>query len=308
MEYKNERDGLMKKFYFSLIAIFVFTISLLFLISYKFLTGISYQEGFSLKQNRSLIKKNTVIKIGVVSRYSPSLIYDGYQPIIDYLNKTTPYRFKLVLSKNYTNTVKQLKEGKINFAFLGNIVFITNRKKLNLIPVVCPLNSNGTPFLKATIIVRDDSKINSFCQLNNKKIALPSKLSFSSKWGKLKAKQCGINAVYKEFNFHHTVVLQVLNRVCSAGVVREYVAEEFKGNGIKIIDYSPLIPSPPLVALPSSNKKLIKTVQKSLLEFKRLNTDALIDKEFYFGFTIPDKTIYDNFETFLKKSGILNEK
>ncbi len=306
---EKKKEKQMKRFFFTLIAIFVITISILSLFAYSYLSNISYKEGFSLESTYKDIKKKKTIKIGVVSRYSPSLIYDGYQPIIDYLNKNSDYYFELVLSKNYLNTVEQLKNKKIDFAFLGDMIFISNRKRLNLIPVVCPVNKEGKPYLKVATIVRDDSSIDNFCQLKGEKVALPSQSSFSSKWGLLKAKQCGISIKVKRFNFHHTVVLQVLNGVCTAGVVREYVAEEFKGKGIKIIDYSPPIPSPPLVTTASTDKKLIQTVQNSLLKFKGIkNSSTLIDKEFYYGFTVPDQFLYENFERFLIETGIYNEK
>ncbi len=305
---KFNRDRLMKRFFILLIVIFVLTISILSFFTYSFLTDISYREGFYTVSETKKREKTKIIKIGVVSRYSPSLIHDGYQPIIDYLNENSNFRFELVLSKSYLSTVEQLKNKEIDFAFLGDMVFIENRKKLNLIPVVCPVNKNGKPFLKVVAIVRNDSKINNFCQLNREKIALPSKLSFSSRWALHKAKKCNIQIKVKRFNFHHTVVLQVLNGVCTAGVVRKYVADEFKGKGIKIIEHSPLIPSPPIVTISSTDKKLIKEVQEKLLKFKGCKIkNTLIDKEFYYGFTVPSPSLYDNFEKYLKSAGIYNE-
>ncbi len=307
-ENKFNRDRLMKRFFILLIGIFVLSISILSFVAYYFLTDISYREGFCSLSTTKKTRKTRTVKIGVVSRYSPSLIYDGYQPIIDYLNKNSNLNFELVLSKSYLNTVEQLKNKEIDFAFLGDMVFIANRQKLNLIPVVCPVNKEGKPFLRVVAIVRDDLKINNFCQLNGKQVALPSKLSFSSNWALHKANKCKIHIKVVRFNFHHTVVLQVLNGVCTAGVVRKYVADEFKGKGIKIIEYSPLIPSPPLVTISSTDKKLIKEIQEKLLKFKGYKIkNTLIDKEFYYGFTVPSPSLYDNFEKYLKSAGIYNE-
>jgi len=292
----------MRKTLTAITIFFILTIILLSALAYTFLTDISYKEGFSLEKDTVQHKKKT-IKIGVVSRYSPSLILDGYQPVIDYLSENTPYEFSLVLSKDYNDTVKQLKNGEIKFAFLGDIVFVKNMEKEKLIPVVCPVNKNGKPFLKAVAIVKDDAKIENFCQLNEKTIALPSKSSFSYRWGILKAKECGINISVKHFNFHHTVVLQVLNGVCDGGVVREYVAKEFEKKGIKIIDYSKPIPSPPLVALSSIDKNLLQTVRNALLKFKPENPSS-IDREFYYGFTVPSEDIYRDFQKYLQEKEI----
>ena len=305
---KFNRERLMKKFFILLIVIFILTISILSFFAYSFLTNISYREGFNTVSETKNREKTKTIKIGVVSRYSPSIIYDGYQPIIDYLNENSNFKFELVLSKSYLSTVEQLKNKEIDFAFLGDMVFIENRKKLNLIPVVCPVNKNGKPFLKVVAIVRNDSEINNFCRLKNKKVALPSQLSFSSKWAMLMAQKCNIQINIKRFNFHHTVVLQVLNGVCTAGVVRKYVADEFRDKGIKTIVRSPLIPSPPLVTISSTDNKLIKEIQEKLLKFKGYKIkNTLIDKEFYYGFTVPSPSLYDNFEKYLKSAGIHNE-
>ena len=302
------RDKQMKRVFFILTIVFIIAVSMLSFFASSYLYDISYREGFRELKIKKNTKKTRTVKIGVISRYSPALILDGYQPLIDYLNRNNYYNFELVLSKNYLNTVKQLKNREIDFAFLGDMVFIENRKKLNLIPVACPINKEGKPFLRVVAIVRDDSNFNNYCQLKNQRVALPSKSSFSSHWALFMSKKCNIHIDIKRFNFHHTVVLQVLNGVCSAGVVREYVADEFKQNGIKIINYSPAIPSPPLVAVSTQDKKLIRFVQGKLLNFKgyRLK-NSMIDKEFYYGFTIPSPSLYDNFEKYLRDSGILYE-
>ncbi len=293
----------MRKTLTAITIFFILTIILLSALAYSLLTDISYKEGFKLKE-KTIMQNRRTIKIGVVSRYSPSLILDGYQPVIDYLSENTPYEFSLVLSKDYNDTVKQLKEGKITFAFLGDMVFVKNMEKERLIPVVCPVNKDGKPFLKAVAIVRENATIKNFCQLKDKTIALPSPSSFSYRWGILKAKECGISVSVKQFSFHHTVVLQVLNGVCDGGVVREYVAKEFEKKGIKIIDYSPSIPSPPLVALSSIDKNLLQTVRNTLLKFKPEKSESSIDREFYYGFTVPSPKIYINFQKYLKEKGI----
>ena len=43
-------------------------------------------------------KDKPVIYFGVISRYPPRKIYEGYQPIMDYLTHHSEYLFKLKLN------------------------------------------------------------------------------------------------------------------------------------------------------------------------------------------------------------------
>nr|MEE4267868.1 hypothetical protein [Candidatus Krumholzibacteria bacterium] len=60
-----------------------------------------------------------VVRIGVISRFAPNIIYQGYQPILDYLNHNGTYFYELRLSTSYQDAVDRLLSGEVAASFLG---------------------------------------------------------------------------------------------------------------------------------------------------------------------------------------------
>lgn len=46
-------------------------------------------------------EEKAIIHFGIIPRYNPMIMYQNYQPIMDYLTQTTPYRFELKLASSY---------------------------------------------------------------------------------------------------------------------------------------------------------------------------------------------------------------
>ncbi len=230
------------------------------------------------------------VSFGVVSRYSPHLLYEGYQPLMDYLSSQTAYRFRLKLSHNYEETIEQLCNGQVAAAFLGTYIYIKSRKKAHLHCILKPLNKNGEPFFRSVVITGRRNAIRSLKDLQNKRLALPSPFSYSANWlfseRELRKEQL---ALVRYFNFHNTVVYQVLKRNFDAGVVKDRVANAFTDKGIRIIYRSAPIPASPIVVHRSTNPEVTKAITDALLQvdirqpaFQKLVNSW--DAEFRYGF------------------------
>jgi len=151
-----------------------------------------------------------VVYFGVISRYSPNIIYEGYQPLMDFLTANTPYRFELRLSSSYQETVRQLVDGEVSAAFLGSYIYLKARKEFGIKALLKPLNENGEPNFQSVLITKNDSEIFSVSDLKNKKLALPSKQSFSGNWltlyemSKFNLTLTDLDSIH-HFAHHHTV-------------------------------------------------------------------------------------------------------
>ncbi len=242
------------------------------------------------------------ISFGVVSRYSPHLLYEGYQPLMDYLSAQTPYRFRLKLSHNYKETIEQLRKGRVAAAFLGTYIYIKSRKKAHLRCILKPLNKDGEPFFRSVVITGQHSPIHSLNDIQNKRLALPSPLSYSANWlfseGRLQKEQL---ALVRYFNFHNTVVYQVLKGNFDAGVVKDRVANAFTDKGIRIIYRSGPIPASPIVVHRNTNPDVTKAITDALLriDIRQPVFQELVkswDAEFRFGF-VPAKDTDYSFKT-----------
>lgn len=252
------------------------------------------------------IKKDTVY-VGVISRFSPNLIYEGYQPILDYLTATTDYYFILRLSNSYEETIVQLDRNEIQAAFLGTFLYIQARKSHPIKCILKPLNSRFEPYFHSVLVARADSPISSIVDLKGKRLALPSPLSFSGNWLlKYELKKNGLQPSDLDsihyFDFHHTVIYQVLQGNFDAGAVKDRVAEEFFNKGIRVVAKSEPIPGSPIIVRSDLDAPIVAAIKKALLkvDIRKTEYQQLVktwDPEFAFGFAEAVDADYDCMET-----------
>ena len=245
----------------------------------------------TIENSRNIIDKSPRIYIGVVSRFSPHLLYEGYQPAMDYLSKETPYQFSLRLSHSYQETIEQLSNGDVAAAFLGTYIYIQDRDANQLECILKPLNSEGRPFFKSVVIAARKSTIHSLDDLKNKRLALPSPHSYSANWlfTQPGLKRTDFSEI-QYFDFHNTVIYQILKGNFDGGIVKDRVAREFADKGLRIVARSKDIPASPLVVHKNTSLEIREAITRAFLkidisqpEYKNLVKDW--DPEFRYGFT-----------------------
>lgn len=244
------------------------------------------------------------IQIGVISRFPTNILYQGYQPLIDFLSDQTDYYFELVVSRSYGETVQQLAGSEVDAAFLGTYIYLISREEYDLEPILKPLNEEGSPFFHSVIITRDDSEIHSIEDLKGKRLALPSQLSYSGNW-LTEHDFSGFDFTLDElahmayFQHHHNVVYEVMRNNFDAGTVKDRVADEFSERGVRVIYKSEPIPGSPIVVRRNHNHEISEAIRSALL---RINPDDpeysdVIDQwdpEFAYGFSRADASDYDH--------------
>lgn len=235
-----------------------------------------------------------VVRIGVISRYPPTVIYRGYQPIMDYLTASTPYQFELSLSEDYNDALQQLITGRVAAVFLGSYLYVKAHERYGVIPILKPLNENAQPLSRSALFVASRSGIRAVGDLAGKSLALPSAESFSGNWlSNERLAQHGFRAAdlgsVRHFSHHHTVIAQVLRGAYDAGVTREHLVKNLLNDGLRVILYSDPIPSSPIAVAPGCDPEVIGAVRKALLavnrdEGRRVEITRDWDGEFVNGF------------------------
>lgn len=243
-----------------------------------------------------------VIRIGVISRFAPNLIYAGYQPIMDYLNRHGTFAYELRLSTSYQDAVDRLRNREVTASFLGAWITGSLEDEPDLVPMLAPLNDQGESEFHAVLVTGPDSGINSLRQLAGRRVALPSPDSWSGNW----LTASGLPAVgltaadldsLHHFDHHQTVVWQVLRGQFDAGVVKEAVAEKYYSEGLRPVARSAAIPGPPLVGNRNAPQAALDEIARLLLALEAANPAdrAVLDSwtpEFSHGFTRVDQTRY----------------
>ena len=248
------------------------------------------------------LAERPVILIGVVSRFAPNIIYTGYQPIMDYLNRNGTYAYELRLSTSYQDAVDRLGRNEVTASFLGAWITSGLDEDPDLVPLLAPLNENGTSEFHAVLVTGPQSGLNTLKQLKGRRLALPSSQSWSGNWLDYSGLQeaglarADLDSVH-HFDHHQTVVWQVLRGNFDAGVVKESVAEKYRNEGLKFVSRSGPIPGPPLVGNRRGSRAALEEITRLLLALDPTNSRdqevlASWTPEFSFGFTPVDQSRY----------------
>ncbi|MBF0465104.1 MAG: phosphate/phosphite/phosphonate ABC transporter substrate-binding protein [Nitrospirae bacterium] len=223
-------------------------------------------------------RDNKTVYFGVIPRDNPRIIYEKYQPLLDYLAEKTPYKYELVLKKNYEETVKALGNGETDVALLGPLTYLEAHSKYGAICILKSKGTDGNAGFKSVIIKRKDSLINNPSELKGKSVAFAASKSTSGNLiPRYMLADAGVHlsglSGYANFDYHDSVVKAILSGQFTAGAVRESVARKYMKLGIKTIAESGSIPTGPLVVGPGTSVKAIESIKKALLELNPRNSD-----------------------------------
>ncbi len=241
------------------------------------------------------IRDKKIVSFGVIPRDNPRIMYEKYQPLLDYLAEKTPYRYELVLKKNYEDTVNALGTGETDVALLGPLTYLEAHAKYGAMSILKSKGLDGTTSYKSVIITKKDASVRSIGELKGKSVAFASSKSTS---GNLMPRYllagAGIHlnelGSYANFDYHDSVVKAVLKGQYTAGAVRDSVARKYMKLGIAIIAESESIPTGPLVVGPGTPYAVIENIKKALLGLDPKDADGemvlkRLDEDFKNGFT-----------------------
>ncbi len=252
-----------------------------------------------------------VIPFGLCSKYNPRIMYQLYQPFVDYLSKNTPYQFEISLSKTYEETIARFGQRNFTLASCGPVPYIKAREKYNVRPILRALSKGGKTTYHGIIIVRQDSPIQKIVDLKGKSFAFAQEWSTAGhilpQYHLAKAKVRLEDLKSYTFLRHHDSVVQgILKRQIDAGAVKDIVAYHYQSQGIKFILVTDPTPTVPIVVRNDTPKGIVESVRAALL---KLNPDnpidqkvmSLWDEEFKYGFTEASDSDYDPIRKILRE-------
>jgi len=216
------------------------------------------------------IRDHKTVFFGVIPRDNPRIMYEKYQPLLDYLATKTPYKYELALKKNYEETVNSLGSGATAVALLGPLTYLEAHAKYGAVSILKSRGVDGTTSYRSVIITKKDSPVRTLTELKGKSVAFASSKSAS---GNLIPRYLLANAgihlkdlsEYANFDYHDSVVKAVLKGRYTAGAVRDSVANKYMKLGLAVIAESEPIPMGPLVAGPDTPYAVIGNIKEALL-------------------------------------------
>jgi phosphonate transport system substrate-binding protein len=239
-------------------------------------------------------KDRRTVYFGVIPRDNPRIMYEKYQPLLDYLAGRTPYAYELVLKKNYEDTVAALGSGEVDVALLGPLTYLEARAQHGAVCILKSRGADGSAGYRSVVVKRAEAPLGGLQDLKGKRVAFASSRSTS---GNLLPRyllaSSGLHlsdlGEYANFDFHDSVVKAVLKGQYDAGAVRDSVARKYEKLGIAVIASSDPIPTGPLVVGPGTPFSIIENIKRALLALDpRDNENQKIlnrlDEEFRGGF------------------------
>ena len=247
------------------------------------------------------------VYFGVIPRDNPRLMYEKYQPLLDYLAEKTNYKYELVLKKNYEETVNALGSGETDLALLGPLTYLEAKAKYGAICILKSKGIDGNAAYRSVIIKKRESKIARLEELKGESVAFASSKSTSGNLiPRYLLANSGIHlsdlAEYANFDYHDSVVKAVLKGQYSAGAVRDSVARKYEKLGIEAIAESERVPTGPLVVSPGTTFTVIENIKKALLNLKPTTPDGekvlkRLDEDLRNGFTDASDVDYEDIRT-----------
>ena len=216
-----------------------------------------------------------VVYFGVISRYNPVVMYEEYQPIVDYLTSQTPYRFELKLGATYEDAVRFLETGETQVASLGGVTYLEARARFGARAMVRPVNASGVAFYRSIVVVRESSDLTKLSQLKGRSFCFGSPHSTSGNlFGRYALEGAGVSledlGSYVNLRHHDQVAKAVLSGRCDAGSVKDIVADRYRPKGLRFLSTSGPIPSVPIVINPDIDPAVEQAIHYALM---RLNPE-----------------------------------
>lgn len=252
-----------------------------------------------------------VVYFGVISRYNPRIMFEEYQPIMDYLTRETPYKFELKLGKTYEDAVEYLHNGDVQVASLGAVTYLESHALYNAVPILRPLNRYGKPTYQSLVVVREESPFKKLSDLKGHTFAFASIHSTSGNLiPRYYLAQAGIHLKdlkkFENLKHHDSVAKAVLTGEFEAGAVKDIIAYKYLDKGLRILYASDPIPSVPLVVRKDFDPQLVAAIKNALLKIDPNNPEMKKElrrwnAEFQHGFVETSDKDYVGIRTLLNE-------
>ena len=235
------------------------------------------------------LTNNVVLRFGVVTRAEPRLTVAGSQPLIDYLEETTPYRVELRMGRSSEDVeldvgvqdlVTFLEERLVEVAPLGVLSFCLADERFGAVALAQSVNDDGEPLERAAFIVAGSSDVRGLEDLRDKRVALgPSHSMLSHVLGIYELEKADVTASTSNLQSDEAVVEAVKRGDYDAGVVAEHLVDDH----LRVVHRSLSIPSRPIVVRADLPEMVQASVRTALLELDRESTSSW-DRIFRNGF------------------------
>lgn len=197
----------------------------------------------------------TELTIGLIPEQNVFKQQERYKPLGEYIEKKTGIKIKFTILSRYGNIIERFTIEKMDGAFFGSFTGALAIRKLDIEPIVRPVNLDGSSTYKAYIFARKDSGIKSLADIKGKKMVFVEKATTAGYVYPLAHfREHGINidTYFKDYYFagsHDAAINAVLEGKADVGCAKHSMFDRLArkdkriGAELTILDTSPDFPS-----------------------------------------------------------------
>jgi phosphate/phosphite/phosphonate ABC transporter binding protein len=225
-----------------------------------------------------------VLKIGRIPYLDPRKMVNDHQKITAYLKKELALDdVRLILTPNYDELNKFLKEGQIDIAWHGTLNYPKARGVAGAKVILMPKRFNKTSY-RGLIVVRADSNINTIADLKGKSFAYVDKKSASGYFfPKILMLENNIDpdkdiSKVEYLKKHDNILFSLLYKKVDAGAVyddaRELLKTDEQRAQIKVLAKTAEILNEPILVRGGLDDDTVKKITDAFLKLRKDNPET----------------------------------
>ena len=219
------------------------------------------------------------LKFGFTPVLSEAEMKEEFQPLMDYLIKSTGIEVTLYIAKSYGDLRDQMEAEKVDIGSFSPFAYV-DAMTGGKIKIIAQSILDYSAFYKGLIITRKDSGITGLADLKGKRFAFVDPKSASGyvyPRAMLIEKGFDPDKFFKETVFsggHDKVILAVLDGKVEAGAIYDGALAIAKGKGLKTEDLTTIastdpIPHDAIVVRSEIDDVTSKKIQKGLIDLEK---------------------------------------
>lgn len=221
-------------------------------------------------------------KVSILPEYLPIVIYEKFNPLLDYLKRELGVNFELIIPKNIQEHMQMIRDGAVDFSYQNPYIVLELSPHIQPLAITEKVKKWGIE-TRGVIIAKADGGISKPDDLIGKRVSIVSLHSadgYIAQKNFLKGMMINVNTDYKVYetniNLHVNVMEDVLRGNADAGFLCEELftdpnsvssisEEDLDFKSIRIIARTSYIPNWIFSARKNLKPAFINEVRKVLL-------------------------------------------
>jgi phosphonate transport system substrate-binding protein len=201
---------------------------------------------------------------------TPSRLFSRFSPLCDYLEEALGRPVQLRIASSYEQQIQDMARGRAHLAYMGPTPYIRARDFFKApVRLLAAEAEQGHAFYQSVIVVPAGSPVVSLTDMKGRSMAFGAERSFGSHFvPRLMLGDAGVQLAdlsrYGHLQRHEQVALAVLHGDYDAGGLRQDIAQQYLGRGLRVIATSEPLPPHAIVAGPALPPELDEPIRRAL--------------------------------------------